>query len=46
MKSLRLIRGEECVLCMEEYVVGDLISIMSCGAGKHYAHKACLDGWI
>ena len=44
-KSLRLIKNEECTLCLTEYVVGDKIKTLTCHQ-THRFHSDCLDNFI
>lgn len=32
-----------CAVCLDEYVVGDLLKQLDCG---HHFHKACIDPWL
>lgn len=33
----------ECIICLENYKIGDKISILSC---EHFYHKKCLNEWL
>ena len=33
----------DCVICLETYVIGESISILSCG---HFFHSKCLNEWF
>ncbi|ESN91096.1 hypothetical protein HELRODRAFT_194547 [Helobdella robusta] len=46
-KTLKLgdpeLSGESCAICVEEFVVADVVRILPC---KHLFHKKCVDEWL
>ena len=39
------IREDKCVICWDDYSVGEEIRTLSCG-GKHFFHHSCIDQWL
>lgn len=43
IKEDELLLTDLCIICLENYKIGDKISILSC---EHFYHKSCLNEWF
>ena len=38
-----LIFTTDCVICLDEYVCGDIVKVLPCG---HFFHQCCIEAWL
>lgn len=45
-RKARRLENDCCAICLSEFLVGDVLTLLPCGGGRHAFHPGCITPWL